>query len=265
MITEPLATNTLRMARVTYVHPEGQKLEVIFLDTGDMGRDVQVMTPYGGTDFGFTSGIPQPGEEGHKPAVEQWDPKKRHINCVVATMNGMHVCLGFVYPQVTHMAFTRDRDMNRLVERHTSDFVRTISDAGDMDMTHPSGAYLRIGEGEDPDELAGHDYDGVYELKHNLEKRVTITLKNASGTGQTKLVLCPSGDIDVFATRNARVRVFGDIAIEATENLSLTAGGTLSLAAPDLQICTANFPTTEKPWLNEPCKTILPPEICTDD
>lgn len=53
MITNPLATSSIRLARVTYVHPEGQKMEVVFLDTGDFGRDVQCMTPYGAPILGL--------------------------------------------------------------------------------------------------------------------------------------------------------------------------------------------------------------------
>lgn len=263
MISSPLAVSTIRMARVTAVHPEGQKMEVIFLDTGDYGRDVQLMTPYGGTDFGLTTGLPAPEEEGHDFNVEQWDPNKRHINAVIATCGSMHICLGFLYPQCTHMAFTKGQDKNRLIERHTSDFVRTISDAGDMDLVHPSGAHLRIGEGPDPDVLEGQDFDGVWKLKHNKDKAdVGITLYNNSQGDITKIRLCPQGDIDIFATRNLRIRVFGSVQIDATENVAITAGGTLTLAAGKVQVCSDAPPTTSKPWLILPCSNLPPAPIC---
>lgn len=219
MISSPLAASTIRLARVTYVHPEGQKMEVIFLDTGDYGRDVQVMTPYGGTDFGFTGGIPSPDEEGHDVNLEDNDSGKRHILAVIATLQGLHVCLGYLYPQVTQMAFTK-ADKNRLIERHTSDFVRTISDAGDMDMVHPSGAHLRIGSGTTPDNLAGKDFDGVFALKHNTGSTPTITLENSTGGGTSRIKQTPGGYIDMYAQENLTITTEGFIEVVDGEYLT---------------------------------------------
>lgn len=187
MISNTFAANTIRLAKVTYVHPEGQKLEVMFLDTGDYGRDVQVMSPYAGTDFGFTSGIPSPEQEGHEPN-KKTDPNERHIIAVVATLQGRHICLGFLFPQVTHMAFTKDQDKNRMIERHTSDFYRTVNDAADMDMVHPALAgdgmpkvFIRVGTGPFPAVLAGRDYDNRFALKRNLLQPAMITLASPFG------------------------------------------------------------------------------------
>jgi hypothetical protein len=278
MISSPLAASTIRMARVTHVHPEGQKMEVIFLDTGDYGRDVQLMTPYGGTDFGLTTGVPAPEEEGHDPNTEPWDPNVRHINCVVATCGGIHICLGFLYPQCTHMAFTKGQDKNRLIERHTSDFVRTISDAGDMDMVHPAGAFLRIGNGTKPDNLAGRDFDGVWQIKHNTGGAVTITLSNSSGNGggKTSMAMTPEGNIEINTSHDvtivserdvkvlgyahvdiksfgaANLEATGDCAVKAGSKLYLTAGEQIRLTAPNIKVC-SDFPRTSTPWVIEGC------------
>jgi hypothetical protein len=275
MLTAPLASSTIRIARVTAVHPEAQKMEVIFLDTGDYGRDVQLMTPYGGTDFGLTTGIPEPEQEGHDFNMEPWDPDKRHINAVVATCGSIHICLGYLYPQVTHMAFTKDRDKNRLIERHTSDFVRTIADDGDMDMVHPSGAYLRIGNGSTPDDLAGNDFDGVWNIKHNKSGAVTVALVNNSNGASTSVILLPDGtveiraskDVDIRAQENVNVLAFKDVEIKALgdalveasgtatvsagDTLYLTAGNTIHLTAPAVKVCTGT-PSVSKPW-QQPC------------
>jgi hypothetical protein len=234
------------------------------------------MTPYGGTDFGLTTGVPAPDEEGHDSNMEPWDPNKRHINCVVATCGGIHICLGFLYPQCTHMAFTRGQDKNRLIERHTSDFVRTISDAGDMDMVHPSGAHLRIGNGGEPDDLAGRDFDGVWKLKHNQGGAVTIALVNASGGERTSVQLLPDGtveirasqDVDIRAERDVKVLAFQDVdikafgsanleatadcAVKAGTKLYLTAGEQIRMTAPNVKVC-SDQPRTKTPWVIEGC------------
>lgn len=283
MISAPLATNTIRIARVTAVHPEAQKMEVVFLDTGDYGRDVQLMTPYGGTDFGLTTGVPEPDAEGAEANLEPNDPGKRHINAVVASCGGMHICLGFLYPQVTQMAFTKG-DKNRLIERHTSDFVRTISDAGDMDLVHPGGAHLRIGNGSDPDDLAGRDFDGVWAIKRNQGGAVTIALANSSNGESTSLKLLPNGTVEilssqqveiraeqnvdiraqanvtVLAFQDATVRAFGNATVDATAEcavkagtkLYLTAGEQIRLTAPNVKVCSP-LPRTLTPFVIEGC------------
>ena len=262
MLTAPLASSAIRIARVTAVHPEAQKMEVIFLDTGDYGRDVQLMTPYGGTDFGLTTGIPMPDEEGHDFNMEQWDPGKRHINAVVATCGSIHICLGYLYPQVTHMAFTKDRDKNRLIERHTSDFVRTISDAGDMDLVHPANAHIRMGTDEMPDALAGRDFDGVWQIKHNQDSAINITLYNRSGGKLTKIRLCRQGDIEIFAENNIRIHAFGDIQVDATGNATVSAGATATITAEHVQVCSDTPPTVNKPWVISSCDPIPAAPVC---
>lgn len=211
MIGNNLSANTIRLAKVTHVWPEGQKFEVMFLDNGDYGRDVQVMSPYAGTDFGFTGGIPAPEEEGHDPN-RPIDPDKRHIIAVVATVQGRHICLGYLYPQVTHMAFTREQDMNRLIERHTSDVYRTIDDDGNMEIVHPSGAVIAFTDkvkttvgaapadgvdmfGDAVTDLEGRDFDGRWELKHNAGKDVAIVL----AVGLNSIVIRKTG---IFITGN---------------------------------------------------------------
>lgn len=174
MIQGNLSTNQIRLAKVTYVWPEANKLEVIFLDNGDYGRDIMVMSPYAGTDFGFTGGVPMPEEEGHENNITT-DPNKRDIIAVIATLQGRHICLGYLYPQVTHMAFEKATHKNRLIERHTSDSYRTIDDDGNMEWVHPSGTCFLISEKDGPTDLEGKDYDARWEIKRNKTKRASIT------------------------------------------------------------------------------------------
>lgn len=265
MLTAPLASSTIRIARVTAVHPEAQKMEVIFLDTGDYGRDVQLMTPYGGTDFGLTTGIPMPDEEGHDFNMQRWDPEKRHINAVVATCGSIHICLGYLYPQVTHMAFTKGQDKNRLIERHTSDFVRTISDEGNMDLVHPANAHIRMGKGEMPDDLEGRDFDGVWKIKHNKKKAIDITLYNRSGgkNGKlTKIRLCRQGDIEIFAEKSIRIHALTDIHVDATGNAKVSAGATAIIEAAHVQVCSGTPPTVNHPWVITSCELIPIDSVC---
>ena len=198
MIDSLFGANTLRIVRITAVHPEGQKFEGIALDNGDFIRDVQVASPMAGTDFGFTSGLPRPEVEGHDENMTD-DPDRRTLTAVVATLQGINICLGFIYPQITQMAFTKQGDPDRLIERHPSDFYRTVSGDADMDLVHPSQAYIRIGEGTTPDALDGRDFDRRWRIKHNMGRSASITL----ATPHAKVTV--SGDGDVIIDADGRI------------------------------------------------------------
>lgn len=203
-----------RMVRVAYVWPGAQTFDGVAMDTGDYIRSIQVLSPYAGTDFGFTGGIPSPESEGWEENKEI-DPNKRDIVGIVINIKGRPVCLGFCYPQVTHLAFTKEADKNRLIERHTSDVYRSISDEGDMDIVHPSGAWIRIGKGEDPDDLTGRDFDHRWHLKHNKSNKISITIRNTSGDYNGKIVIDQDGNIE----------------IKAQDHLRITAGETITILA----------------------------------
>lgn len=173
MIIQPPTLNAVRVARVCHVHPEGHSFDGIFCDTGDYCRNVQVLSPMAGTDFGFASGIPAPEEEGWEENREI-NPDRRDVLAVVTTCSAGLLCLGFLYPQVNHMAFTKEQDKNRMIERHTSDFYRTINDAADMDMVHPGGAWMRMGFGPIPDILEGRDYDKRWKTKQGIPPLITL-------------------------------------------------------------------------------------------
>lgn len=249
MIRNEFAANTLRLARVTHVHPEGQKMEVIFLDTGDYGRDVQLASPMAGTDFGFTSGVPAPDTEGHDANMTN-DPDYRHITAVVANIQGVHVALGFIYPQINQMSFTKTKDPNRLIERSPSDAYRTVSGDGDMDFVHPAGAYIRIGQGARPDDLEGRDFDGKWKLKHNIDKPVTVIIGRGLGrnSGQDRnpayISMEPSGKVTVKVGAMSEddpgwgsviLRPDGNVSISGTsitlDSVTTTVVGTLVLGS----------------------------------
>lgn len=175
MLEKLFAEHTTRLARVTRVWPEGRKIDCIYLDTGDYGRGVLVASPYAGSDFGL-AGIPSPEEEGDDENMSN-DPDRRTIVAVVQCLHGMSIATGFVFPHESEMTFDKEEHKNRLIERHPSDFYRTINDNGDMDMVHPSGAHFRIGNGSEPDELEGKDFFKRWKIKRNKSRKATVSLK----------------------------------------------------------------------------------------
>jgi hypothetical protein len=228
MITDDLADNTLRIAKITYVHPEGQKAEVLYLDNGDYGRDVQFVSPYAGTDFGFTSGIPSPEQEGHEPNTIT-DPDKRDIFVIIGMVQGRPYAIGSVYPQISQMAFTKGGDPGRLIERHVSDFYRTVDSDGNMDMVHPGGAFFRIGNGDSPDDLSQRDYDKRWQIKRNLDSTPTVALAGGDG-GTAALKIDPEGAITIGNPQSSiTLGSDGTITLSnSAASIVLDAGGTVT-------------------------------------
>lgn len=230
MISSTFAANSIRLARVTHVHPSGQKMEVIFLDNGDYGRDVQLMSPYAGADFGFTSGIPSPEEEGHDENMSN-DTDRRTINVVVANLAGMHVALGFLYPQVTQMAFDKEAHKNRMIERHPSDFYRTLSDKGDLDMAHPSGVYLRIGKGTKPDALDSKDFDKKWKIEKNKDEKATVTIAGPNYT----LSITHAGVVTLTTKEKVTVDAKGDMTFKSGGKITIQANSTIE-CSPKVEV-----------------------------
>lgn len=174
MIQKSGTFNTIRLAKVCYVYPEGHQFDGLFLDTGEYCRCVQMMSSYAGTDFGFASGIPAPETEGYDENRET-DPDRRNVIAVVASIATGYIGLGFMFPQVNQLAFTK-ADKNRMIERHTSDVYRTIDDLGNMDIVHPNKSFIRIGLGPFPAILDGADYDARWAIKRNVFMPAGITI-----------------------------------------------------------------------------------------
>lgn len=183
MIQDHFSANVIRLARVTAVHPEAQKIEVIFLDNGDFGRDVQVMSPMAGSNFGYT-GIMSPGVEGHEPNMNEEPGTEPWITAVVACLQGLHVCLGYLYPQVTQMAFTKKNHKNRVINRHPSDWYTTIDKDANVSARHPVGeTFFAIGEKYSADNLYLKDFDQIFNAKKNGDKNPVLRVSVSYGTG----------------------------------------------------------------------------------
>lgn len=221
-----LATNTLRLARVTHVSPETNSFGCIYLDTGDYGRGVQLSSPYAGSDFGV-SGMPALDVEGYDENMTD-DPNVRAVVAVIAQIQGMPIALGFLYPKVSEMAMV---EKGRLVERHTSDAYRSVSPSGDMDTVHPSGAYLRIGSGDSPDALEGRDAAKRWRVKRNTGGSATVTLGNPGGGG-TSVKLKPDGGVEVSGAVRVDVRSAGVVEIDGAEKVTAKSGASSVTISP---------------------------------
>ncbi|NCC27295.1 MAG: hypothetical protein EOM22_03860 [Gammaproteobacteria bacterium] len=157
--------NVLRIAEVLEVHPESNSVSVRFVDDGSRVPDVPVMSSSGSTRTGTVDfPVPEVGEEEDRDLT---DTERVYSMAVIAMTSTLPVCLGFVQPAVNELAF-KDKP-NLRVWRHASDVHTIVNDAGDIELHHPSGAYVKIGRTSEPTDLTGQDYDGKWEIRRNKD------------------------------------------------------------------------------------------------
>lgn len=189
----------LRKAIVVACHSEDHSVDLVMCDDGARLTGVPVMSPNASARSG---GVDMP--EVPKKA-DKWDITKRDgqdMEALVGVMGrGNPVVVGFIYPQISQMTFD---DPKRKFQRHQSDVYHTIDGKGDMELYHPSGAYIRIAESLDHEDLTKKNFDENMELDRNKDRTinmrvklggVTIDIKDGVVTIDAERVVVPNGDV----------------------------------------------------------------------
>jgi hypothetical protein len=110
---------------------------------------------------------------------------------------------GFMFPQINRCSFKE----NRAVNRHHSGFYSTIDATGNAETYHPSGAYVRIAESTEHEDLTRTDVDEKWTDDKNADKDVKITIGFKGN--EAHLILAKDGTIKI----KGDVSVLGDVDI----------------------------------------------------
>jgi len=212
---------SLRQGIVVDTHPEDHSVDLVMLDDGSRMIGVQIMSPNGSTRSGATN-IP------HSPKKkDKWDITQRTGQdqiAVVAFVRSTPVIMGFLFPQVSQMTWA---EKDRMVDRHASDVYTTISPGGDYELFHPSGAYIRISESPEHEDLTGTNFDKNFALDRNGGKKVHVRIRSKD----TWVDIDPNGIVTV----RAPVRIMLETPlVHATGNVlidgNLSVGGHADIA-----------------------------------
>jgi hypothetical protein len=179
--------NGLKLARVVEIHPESHSVDIVIMGTSQRIAGVQALSGFSSSASGFTD-MSEPDQTGY----EAKNSGTRDTYAVVAWVDGVPVIMGYLYPQVSQMLF---KDKGRMLYRHGSDVSTTIDKDGNLQIAHPSGAFVRIGEAPDFEDLAAKDYDEKWKLERNTDKQVHIRIEQAGGTAYVDID--PSGNVTV--------------------------------------------------------------------
>lgn len=187
---------TLRQAIIVEVHPADHSVDLVMLDDGTRHLGVQVATPNGSARTGLVD-LPQVPQRDNK-----WDITKRtgqDMQALVAFVGRNPVVVGMLYPQVNQMLL-KDGKARRY--RHQSDVETLIDGDGNMQITHPSGTYIRIGESIEADTLDGKHAD-TSSTDRNQAKQVNIHIGMAGGV--LELTMSPTGAVSLRCNQGVSI------------------------------------------------------------
>lgn len=222
----------LDLGRVVASYPRGQSVDVLMND-GSRLANVQVMVLTGSDATGAVD-LPDVGGPSDDSRWSHTASFARTVRAVVGFLRGVPVCLGFLLPQETQMTFDQK---NLKVTRHASDVYTAIDDAGNFELYHPSGTYLRIGSSPAHADLTGKDYDGLWKIARNTGSapHVHLAVSNA-GAPVASLDFDPSGNVALQANGNLTATVGGNLHATVSGTSEVDSSGAMTLTAPSITL-----------------------------
>lgn len=167
-----------------------------------------------------------------------------NIWAAVAMFADLPVVIGFKAPELGEMTFDR---VNFKITRHPSDVYTSIDDDGNVEVFHPSGTYLRIGEATAHEDLTGQDFDKRFAIKRNMDKapHVFLAVRNG-GEAKVSLDLKPDGGAALIATGDVDVTGQGNLTAVVQGTAHIESVGDATFKAPKVTLDTAEVAVTGK-------------------
>ncbi len=234
----------LRYGIVVEAHPQDHSVDLIMTDDYSRLAGVQVLSYSGGPDVGTADLFCPELKQGD----DKWSMARRTALDLKAAVLfpdvGMPSVIGFIFPQVGQMTFA---DLNRRIQRHSSDVYETIDSAGNWERAFPNGGFIRYGTTPDHEDLTGKDFDKKWAIKKNTgaATHLRVVLGNA-GAVKFDFHTDPDGNVAVTAQGTCTINIVGDTVVNTpnatlnTEVATVNASSKVELATP-LVHCTENL------------------------
>lgn len=191
---------------VVATHPDDHSVDLVLSD-GRRLTGVQVSTSNGSTRSG-TFDMPAVPEK-----ADKWDITKltgQDQIALVDFVDGIPVVTGFLFPQVSQMTFN---DPKMRVDRHQSDVMSSIDGDGNIQITHPSGTYIRIGETPDKVDMAAKNTDASLAVDRNTGRKVNIRIGLAGGV--LELTMTPTGAVSLKCAQGINIEAGEPVVVKA--------------------------------------------------
>lgn len=192
---------------VVATHPGDHSVDLVLSD-GRRLSGVQVLTSNGSARSGTFDMPAVPPKDGDK-----WDitkPNGQDQIAIVDWVGDVPVVTGFLFPQVSQMTFD---DPKLRYQRHQSDVAWSIDGDGNIQVDHPSGTYIRIGETPDRVDLSSKNTDKSLAADRNTGKKVNIRIGLAGGV--LELTMTPTGGVLLKAAQGVQVEAGEPVLVKA--------------------------------------------------
>ena len=214
----------LRLGYVVKTHPEDHSVDLVMCDDGTRLIGVQAMSIGGSARTGHVD-LPEVPEKS-----DQWDITQTNgqdQKAVVGFSKSGPVVMGFLLPQIIQMTF---EDGKRRMNRHQSDVYHTVDGDGNMELYHPSGAYARMGESLDHEDLTSKNFDQSFKTDRNTDKKVGGRVNIAGAT------------VEVDKDGNFKLSIKNTtMTIDKDGNLQMKSDKDVTIEAPNVNVKNGNL------------------------
>ncbi len=198
----------IEQARVVRVDWKSNTVDLVMSD-GRPISGVRVASMSASTNTGMND-LPMPDTvSGKTPFSSGGYSQTRDIIALVLSVGMTPVVIGFLHPVGSQMMLT---DEERMVYRHASDVYHTIDKFGNMEIAHPSGAFIRVATDSAHEDLAAKSRNGNWKITRNTASQVHIHIEQAGGVASINIA--PNGAITI----NSENTVIVTSAVSATVN-----------------------------------------------
>lgn len=201
-----------------------QSYDVLMLDTGARLVGVQMLSKNATDRSGTFDMLDIPAK------ADKWDvsggDSNTYTRAIIGFSSGSPFVHGFLPPQINQMAFD---DPKMRISRHTSDVITSIDGDGNIELAHPSGAYIRIGETPDHVDLTGKNSDASLAVDRNTGRKVNLRVALAGNV--VKLTMTPEGGVEFEIEKDFGIVAGGAINMKAAGDVNIEAGGKVNMKA----------------------------------
>ncbi len=204
-----------RIGYVVATHPEDVSVDLVMADDGSRLVGVQLLSHDGSTRSGSVD-LPAVPEK-----QDKWDISQltgQDMKAVVGFASGHPYIVGFLYPQINQMTLN---DPKTKLHRHQSDVLTVIDGNGNIDLRHPSGFAIRIGETPDHLNPAGMNADKNLTIDRNTDRAAYFRLSTADGTAI--LTITPDGVVTINNASTLNIHSGGAITMESDDSITFVA------------------------------------------
>lgn len=212
---------SLRRGIVVATHPQDYSVDLVMSDNGARLVGVQVLTPTGSTRTGSVDLPHVPPRKNKWDITEETD---QEMIALVGTVNRCPVVVGFLYPQINQML---SNDPNMKINRHQSDVSWMVDGEGNIQLDHPGGAYIRIGETPDQIDTTGKNADANSKADRNTGRKVNVRIGLADN--MVEITLTPQGDMTVKLKQNFEMDADGHMRMTTKKTFDIEADGNVTI------------------------------------